>query len=259
MTKAQSDTTTPGAQFKLSMNYNSYLHFYGRTDDVKSSGFFPLAELWLDSHFYFQAAPVFVSNETQSFNYAGTIATAGFQHLSDKWMVNAYVMKPFYESSAQLAQSVLKAQTGVTASYTTSLLSFTLGGDVKFTGNTDFGAMAGIDKPIRFENSKRVIVINPGFTVNAGTQRFTNSFTRRKAGLLGLPAGNETVTTRTETFNVLSYEASVPLIYVRGKWMAMLNPSYVLPQNLMTVPGKPELSEKGEPTFYVSATLRYTF
>lgn len=256
---AQSDATHSGMQVKLSTNYNSYLHFYGRTDDVKSSGFFPLAELWLDKNFYVNAAPVFVNNDLQSFDYAGTIATAGFQHLTDKWLVNAYVMKPFYETSAQLAQSVLKAQTGLTASYTTPLVSFTLGGDVKFTGATDYGATAGIDKAIRFENGQQVVIINPGLTLNAGTQRFTNSSTRRKAGLLGIPAGNETVTTTTEAFNILSYEASMPVIYVKGKWMGMINPSYVLPQNLVAVPSKPELSEKGEPTFYMSATLRYTF
>ncbi|RYY64686.1 MAG: hypothetical protein EOO12_09005 [Chitinophagaceae bacterium] len=42
---ARTDSTKPKPQFKLSVNYLSSLHYYGRTDSVPGSGFFPMAEL----------------------------------------------------------------------------------------------------------------------------------------------------------------------------------------------------------------------
>src|SRR5438094_9649552 len=105
LTFAQADTATQNSktQFKISVNYNSALNYYGRTDSLKSSGIFPMAELWFNKNFYVTAAPVFVNNSVASFDYAGTVATAGFQfNEKNKWFGNIYFVKPFYESSSQL-------------------------------------------------------------------------------------------------------------------------------------------------------------
>jgi hypothetical protein len=51
----------------------------------------------------------------------------------------------------------------------------------------------------------------------------------------------------------------VPVVYVKGKWMALVTPSYILPQNLITVAGRPDLSEKGQNMFYATVGLKYTF
>jgi hypothetical protein len=40
--------------------------------------------------------------------------------------------------------------------------------------------------------------------------------------------------------------------------MALLTPSYILPQNLVTVAGRPDLSERGQNTFYATIGLKYT-
>jgi hypothetical protein len=39
----------------------------------------------------------------------------------------------------------------------------------------------------------------------------------------------------------------------------MATPSYIIPQNLLTVPNRPDLSERGENTFYTTLTAKYTF
>src|SRR6266478_8115244 len=96
--KAQSDSSqqTDKPEFKLGVYYNTSLNYYGRTDSLKSSGFFPLAELWLNKNFYINAAPVFVNNSVKSFDYAGTVATAGFRFNSNnKFAGNIYFVKPF--------------------------------------------------------------------------------------------------------------------------------------------------------------------
>src|SRR5579875_1396343 len=84
---AQTDSSARRkVQFKLSLNYNSCLQYYGRTDSLHSSGLFPLAELWLAPNFYINAAPVFVHNKMSSLGYAGMVTTLGYQHTSSKWI-----------------------------------------------------------------------------------------------------------------------------------------------------------------------------
>src|SRR5258705_3025864 len=95
LSNSQSQTTADKekTQFKISANYNTGLNYYGRIDSLHSSGFFPLAELWFNESFYINAAPVFVNNAVASFQYAGTITSAGYQFNSkNKWLRNIYVL-----------------------------------------------------------------------------------------------------------------------------------------------------------------------
>lgn len=252
------DSIKTKPQLKLSVNYNSALNYYGRVDSLKSSGVFPLLEFWATPNFYINAAPIFVNNKVQSFEYAGTVATIGYQYLTDKWLSNFYALKPFYKEGTDLAQSVLKAQTGVSISKLNKVANITLGGDVKFSDRTDFGATAGIDHIFRIPVGNSVLVLDPAFYVNAGTQRFSRVV--QKNNRFGLPVGgNSQQVESVNEFNVLSYETSMPLIYAKGKWMLLVTPAYVMPQNLVTVPNRPDLSERGENTFYTTVGLKYTF
>ncbi|RYY98038.1 MAG: hypothetical protein EOO11_09210 [Chitinophagaceae bacterium] len=257
----RSDSTKP--EFKLSVNYNSNLHYYGRTDSFRSSGYFPMAELFITPKFYLNAAPIFVSNRFQSFEYAGSVASVGYLNVTDKWRTSVYALKPFYTAEARLVQSALKAQAGASWARLTPLANFTLGGDVKFSDAVDFGAAAGIDRIFRhvLPGKSGVIVVVPTVTANAGTQRFSTTYVKQQGGSrgngpLGLPIGNGNGGTTTETvqsnrFQILSYEASVPVIYVRGKWMLLATPAWVSPQNLL--PG-----EYGKDQVYVTAGLKYS-
>src|SRR5689334_9480472 len=81
---AQEDSTKKEkVQFKIGVYYNSGLNYYGRTDSLRSSGFFPLAELWFGKGFYLNAAPVFVHNAVTSFEYAGSVATLGYRFTNE--------------------------------------------------------------------------------------------------------------------------------------------------------------------------------
>jgi hypothetical protein len=60
------------------------------------------------------------------------------------------------------------------------------------------------------------------------------------------------VSENVKNFNILSYEFSMPVIFAKGKFQALAIPAYVLPQNLVTVPGRPDLSERGKNMFYVT-------
>lgn len=257
-----SDSTTEKSKphFKLSINYNSNLNYYGRTDSLKSSGVFPMAELWFTKHLYINAAPVFVNNSVQKMEYAGTVTTLGYQNVTDKWITSLSLLKPFYTQDAQLVQSALKAQGSVSVSRLTKVVNVNIGGDIKLSDKTDFGASAGLDHIVRKENKDgSVLVFDPSFYAYAGTQNFTNTYNKKKSGFLLFPGSQQQVTENVQQFNVLAYEASMPIIYARNKWMFIAVPSYVIPQNLISVPNRPDLSEQGENLFYTTLSVKYTF
>src|SRR5688500_14381616 len=251
-------TVKDGIKFKLSLNYNTGLNYYGRTDSLKSTGIFPMAEVWFSPKFYINAAPVFVNNKVQTMQYAGSVASIGYLNVTDKWVSNLYLLKPFYTETSKLVQSALKAQTGASFTALNKLLNFSFGGDIKYSDQIDFGAMAGIDHIFRFENKDNsIIVIDPSFTVNAGTQNFSKTYKKINRGIL-LPA-EEQVTESYKKFNVLSYEASIPFIYSKNKLQIIATPAYVLPQNLVIVKDRPDLTETGENMFYATIAFKYSF
>jgi len=258
---AQQDSTEKQKpKFKIGVNYNSALNYYGRTDSLQSTGFFPQVELWLTKDWYINAAPVFVNNTLQSFEYAGTVTSLGYLHVTDKWISNFYLLKPFYTQSSKLVQSALKAETGVSFSRLNKFLNITLGGDAKFSDKIDFGATAGLDHLIRKElKDQSILIIDPSFYTYAGTQNFTTTYYKRKTNFILFPGNGQEVEKKVTKFNVLAYEFSVPVIYAKGHYMVLLTPSYILPQNLVTSPDEPALSEKGQDMFYLTAGLKYTF
>ena len=258
---AQQDSTASKPQFKIGVNYNSGINYFGRTDSLKSSAVFPMAELWFTPDLYINAAPIFVNNAVQQFEYAGTVATLGFQHVSDHWITGLYAMKPFYPQSSVLVQSALKGQAGFNLSYLNPILNLNGGADVKFSDQTDIGLTAGVDHTIVLgDATKGVWVIDPSVYAYAGTQHFQQTYYRRRSGgLLNLPGNNERVTEDVQKLNILAWEASVPVVYSKGNWMLLATPAYVLPQNLVEVEGRPDLTEQGENMFYVSLGVKYSF
>lgn len=256
---AQSDSIEK-PQFKLSVNYNTAINYFGRTDSLRSSAFFPTAELWFTPKFYVNASPIFVNNPVQSFEYAGTVATLGFQSVTEHWMTSLYALKPFYEQSSKLVQAALKAQAGFNVSFLNPILNLNAGADLKFSDQTDIGVTAGVDHVIRIETGDgSALVIDPSIYTYAGTQRFQQTYYRKSGGILGIGGSNRTVTEDVQRFKMLAYEVSVPVVFSKQKWMLIANPSYIMPQNLVTVPNRPDLSERGEDLFYTTLSLKYTF
>jgi hypothetical protein len=247
-------------KFKLGVYYNNRLNYYGRTDSLQSSGVFPVAELWFNKHFYMTAAPVFVNNNAASFEYAGSVATMGYRFGKDnKWTSNLYLVKPIYKESSQLVQSALKAQAVGTYTWLSKALNLTIGGDIKLSDDLDYGATAGLDRIIRFElGSGSVLVLDPSAYINAGTQQFTKT-SYKQSGFLIFPGAQQQVTEEVSKFNILSYEFSMPVVFAKGKLQLIANPAFVIPRNLVIVPNRPDLSERGKEMFYVTAGAKFSF
>jgi hypothetical protein len=261
-TYAQQDSASNKGkvQFKLGAYYNSHLNYYGRTDSLRSSGFFPMAELWINKSFYINAAPVFVNNKANSFEYAGTVATAGYLYSEpDKFIANIYLVKPIYKDNSQLVQAALKAQVGTTLTWLNKFINITGGGDVKFSDKTDYGLTAGVDHIFRLElDGPSILVIDPTANLNAGTQQFAKTYYKNSSFLL-FPGAEQVITESVNNFNILSYEFSMPVIFAKGKMQFLFTPAYVLPQNLITVPNRPDLSERGKEMFYATLGAKVIF
>ena len=253
----QTTEATSESQFKISANYNSGLNYYGRTDSLRSSGFFPMAELWFNKNFYVNAASVFVNNQSTSFDYAGTIATLGFISVTDKWITSFTVLKPFYKSN-ELVQSALKAQTALSFTNLNELVNFTFGGDMKFSDKIDYGANLGLDHVFSIPmTGNKSLVLDPTASLNAGTQQFSYTY-YKQSSFLGLPGPRQEVAESVKKFNILSYEFSMPVILTSGKLQLIVSPAYVIPQNLTVVTGRPDLSERGKEMFYSTFTAKIT-
>lgn len=257
---AQADTTQEKTkpQFKLGVYYNSNLNYYGRTDSLRSSGVFPVAEFWPTKNFYITAAPVFVMNSVAGTTYAGTVSTVGTRFGKEKvYSSNIYVVVPIYKNGSQLVQSALKAQAVANYTWITKFINLTAGGDIKLSDRVDFGATAGVDHIFRFDFKNRsVLVIDPTANLNAGTQQFTKTYYKRSEFIFFPP---QAVTEQINRFNILSYEFSVPIVFAKDKFQLIANPAYVLPKNLVNVENRPDLSERGKDLFYVTVGGKITF
>ena len=254
-----SDTVKQKVQFKISLNYNSNLNYYGRTDSLHSSGVFPLAELWFTPNFYINAAPIFVNNKVSKFDYAGTVTSIGYQHVSKIWISSIYFLKPFYKENTQLVQAALKAQAGANFTYLNKAVDFTLGGDIKFSDKIDFGLTGGVDHLFKKQfPDNSVLVVDPSVYVYSGTQQFTNTYYKH-SNFLFFPGTQQQVSKNVKKFNILSYEFSIPVVFAKGKFMLLFTPAYVIPQNLITVEGRPDLSERGKELFYATVGAKIIF
>lgn len=254
---AQNDTSTPKKNvFTGGVNYQSSLHYFGRTDSLKSSGLFPTLGFQLKQGFYVNSNFIFVNNSVSSLSYNGTIVEGGFRFPQTRnFSGNIFYTQFLYKNNSELVQSALKSQTGINMAYNNKIVNVNVGGDAKFSDKTDFGATAGLDHLFLYliPNTKNAIAINPSAYAYAGTQNFSNTY-YKKQNVFGLPVGNQQAVTETSTqFNILAYEFSAPVVFVAGKFNASITPSYVIPQNLMKVPNRPDLSENGKNMFYVSA------
>jgi hypothetical protein len=94
-------------------------------------------------------------------------------------------------------------------------------------------------------------VIDPSAFLFAGTQQFANSYIKR-SNFINFPFPGQTVSEEVKSFNILSYEFSMPVIFAKDKFQLLLTPAYVIPQNLIIVQDRPDLSEIGKKLFYIT-------
>ena len=256
---AQKDTILPKKNvLNATVSYQSKLHYFGRTDSLQSAGFFPAIGLESKHGLYANSSFIFVNNSSSSFNYTGTIIEGGYKFPENKnFSGNIFYSQFLYKDNSQLVQSAIKSQTGINLVYNNKIVNVNGGADAKFSNRTDVGVTAGLDHLFiyLFPNTKKAIAINPSAYAYAGTQNFTNTYYKRQQ-VLGIETGPvRQVTEEVNRFKVLAYEFSMPVVFVAGKFNASFTGSYVLPQNLIAVANRPDLTERGRNMFYFTTAL----
>lgn len=246
--------------FTASANYQSRLHYFGRIDSLKSSGFFPVVEFQSKLGLYASSAFVFLQNSLQNFEYTGSMVELGYRfpdkkHFSGSISGNRFI----YKDNSELVQSALKWQAGINLTWKNKYVNVSGGGSARFSNQADVVTTGTLDHLFLFKIPHKAsfplaIAVNPTASINAGTQKFAESYNRQRT-VLGMPTGQlETVEHKINSFNVLSYEFSAPVVLVVSKCFIALTPSYILPQHLVVLKNNPGLSERGEKLFYVTAT-----
>jgi hypothetical protein len=254
-----SDSTKKTAvTFLAGLIYAPVLHYYGRTDSLKSNALLPTVYIQFDSiGLYVTATSVLLSNETQKLFYAGTITEAGYKfgQKVKGFGGNVYGNKFFYNTT-QLPQSALQEQAGANLYYLYKYINFTASASLAFSNTTDIFTSAGINHTFKKVKGKNIYLAMPTFIANIGTQNFINA--SYKAGTLPLTPPQE-VLQNNRRFTLLDYELSIPLVLARKHIYAILTPSYIIPENIVSVPNHPELSEKGSNLFYINIAFLYSF
>lgn len=259
LTFAQDSTNTAKNQLIGSVNYQTQLHYFGRTDSLKSSGLLPSLGIETKLGLYATGNFIFINNATTPTKYVGTSVEAGYRFpTSKKFSGNVFYTQFIYDDKSVLVQSALKAQTGINTAFTNKIININFGGDLKFSNKTDVGATFGLDHLFIINKGLKnmAFAINPSAYVYAGTQNFSNTYLQRKTGILSIPYTQQT-TENITNFNILSYEISLPIVFVAGKFNAAITPAYVLPQNLVIAANNPSQSERGENMFYTTFSIGF--
>ena len=248
-------------QFVIGATYNSGLNYYGRVDSLHSKAMYPFMGLLLKNGLYANVSFVFIQNSLQSL-YAATLLEGGYNFKDSKghWAGNLSVSQFFYRPGIDMVQSVVRETGSASITRLSKIVNVTLGANVKWSDQADFGAQAGLDHIIRLPHifgGNDVLVLDPLANVYAGTQNFTQTYYQKRNFLI-FPIDQQQITTSSREFNILAYEFSVPVVYGYKKMNILVTPSYVLPQNLLTVPGQPASSENGADLFYVTASVKFT-
>ncbi len=245
-------------QYTFGTTYASKLHYFGRTDSLKSSAFVPSVTAKFTNGLYLSGSFIFVNNADASLKYTAAITEAGYRFGKSEGLAGSiFADKFFYAQSSSLVQSVQKGQAGFALSHLNNILTVNTGGSAVFSDKTDYFVNAGIDHLFRIETGNGIFLIIPTATINAGTQNFTSTYLKKR-NVLFIPIADESVTTTDQKFQVLSYEFSLPVTFVYNKFAITVTPGYVLPQNVIKVANRPDLAKNGTNLFYANIGLSYT-
>ena len=235
------------------------LHYFGRTDSLRSTAILPTLLIQFDSTgLYASATSVLLNNKIQSFKYAGTIAEAGFRFGKQKGFSGNIYGNKFFYNTTQLPQSALKEQAGINLNYLNNTINVTTAGSAAFSNSrTDFFTSAGLNKNFKWQKGKSIFIITPTAVLNAGSQNFTSAYYKQNT-VAGIPINNTLITESSRRFNIISYDFSTPFIWAYKNVFIIATPTYVIPESVIRIDGFPQLSENAQNLFFINLTALYS-
>ena len=143
--------------------YATPLHYYGRTDSLKSSAFLPTLIIQAGKHFSVTPSVIFTKNTSSNFEYAATVVNATYTFGEIKGIAGSFFGdKFFYKDNSTLVRSVQQGQAGFTISYLNKILNVTTGASAAFSkANTDYFTNAILDHQFKISRGENIILIKP--------------------------------------------------------------------------------------------------
>jgi len=255
------DTTKKAkTTFTVGLDFYSNLHYFGRTDSLRSTAWVPNVFLQFGSGFFLNSSFIFINSSGQSLKYTAATLGGGYKwgNLAKVkgWTGSVYAAKFFYSNDI-LIQSSQEGQLGATLSYRNKIANINAGSSIAFGDQTDFFMNLGLDRLFKYtwNNKKNIFAFIPTFNINAGTQNFTNSYYKIRI----FPLSDTLVTETSRKFKVLSLELNIPFVYIHNKLAFTFTPGVVFPQSVIKVAGRPDLSENAQTLGYANFGVSYNF
>jgi hypothetical protein len=200
--------------------------------------------------------------------------------ISKKWDASLFYGRYFFPENTELLKSYVANSASVAAGFDWSILYTRLSSAYIF-GNDIRDVFLILDNSHYFEFPNILggdyVSIDPQVSLIAGTQTFYEQFvieeeiprnaakgkdkgkgkgTGKGNGQDKVPSGGSTtefsiVENETRSFNLMSYEVSLPVMYTRGNWSFETSGRYAIPVNTLE-------GYLTQPQFFFTSTLYYT-
>lgn len=257
-----SDTTRKPATFTVGVDYYSNLHYYGRTDSLKSTAWVPNVFWQFGNGIFINSSLIFINSSGQALKYTAATLGGGYKWGKPgrvKGWGGSFYGAAFFYSNKILIQSSQDGQIGATLNYANKIANLNFGSSLVFGDQSDFFMNVGTDhlfKKVWDKGKyKNIFAFIPTLTINAGTQRFNSSYYKVRL----FPLTDTLVTESSKKFKVLSVELNIPFVYIHNKLAFTFTPGVVFPTNVINVAGRPDLSENAKTLAYANFGVSYSF
>ncbi|HEX2682397.1 MAG TPA: hypothetical protein VHL77_00595, partial [Ferruginibacter sp.] len=89
----------------ISSNFSSKLHYYGRTDSLKSTALVPNIQLQFGNGIFLSSSFIFINNSSQAFRYTAAVAGVGYNFGKNKGIGGSIYADKFFYANNTLVQS----------------------------------------------------------------------------------------------------------------------------------------------------------
>jgi hypothetical protein len=224
----------PKSHFKIQTSYLSNYVYAGRKETVAVPYLTSMLEFNHKSGVYASASTSFLSNNHHKLDVWSLSGGYSFDK-SHHFGGSVYINKIFYADSSKNVQSDINFSMGGSLTYDTKYLNFVASPSFMFGTKIDFALAISLDHSFDLANdtSNYLFSITPSFATYFGSSGYYQSYKKnsnnrnRRDNLQQI-----TITSSApNTFQLMSYEFSLPLNYDRLKWGLFFSPTYVIATN----------------------------
>ncbi len=230
--------------FKIQASYLSNSVYQGRKDSLLTPYLTPVIEYNHKSGLYASASLSYLSNDSARVDVYNFDVGYSF-NATKRFGGSVYLNKPIYNNQSNNVQSDTKFEIGGSSTYNASVVNINASGNVIFgSSKNDFALTLSLDHPFSLssDTSKSTFTITPTVAAYFGTSGTYQNYKRKKEEKLGLHQQNQPSAQQqynlsvnsNASFQIMSYEFSLPINFDSDKWGLFLTPTYVAAVNPIT-------------------------